>query len=611
MSVMELGSSHKRLRFPILALISALLLLGALVLFVTQLGRFAQNRDLLQTDITVAGVPVTGLNLSQAASTWQTVYSQPVELDFQSSPIILMPSDIGFHTNDELMLADIESKVAGSSSYWADFWNYLWRRPTSPVDVELRADYQEAKLRKFLQDIASRYEQRASNASFDQKALTFDAGSAGTRLDVEASMQAIDAALRRPTNRKVELVMKDEGAHTANMQTLKQALLDYFTAKGFLPDGQNTVASLVLIDLQNGQEITVNPAIAYSAESTIKIPIMLNIFRKLTFAPNVDTKWLMAASILCSSNSASNYLMQIAGTGDSSGAQLANGLVQVTNTVEAIGAKNTFISAPLYVGDKQYQFSVPAPTTAPDKTFDTQPDAYSQTTAEDMAIMLHEIYDCSEYASGLIAIFPENYTQAECKQMVQLLSGNIIGRMIELGVPPGTRVAHKNGWGAVGSGYNSSDAAIVYTPGGNYILSMYMWERLKPGQTIGSILPWETMEGISRIVYNYFNPDKAMLISRVPENPLTAIDCVMPNPKSPERIDLNNISNGRFDANGHVVADACYNYPQCDPIPAQKLTGQADQSAAPTATLAPAGQTATPAPPKNPGTPTPVPPPPK
>src|SRR5450432_3099842 len=583
MSIMELGSSRKRLGLPILALISAILLIAALLLFVTQLGRFAENRDLLQTDITVAGVPVTGLNLSQAANTWQTVYSQPIELEYQGSPIILLPSDIGFHTNDELMLADIESKVSGNSNYWQDFWNYLWRRPTSPVDVELRADYQEAKLRAFLQDVANRYEQRASSASFDPKALTFDSGSAGTRLDIDASMQAIDATLRRPTTRKVALIMKDEGAHAANIQTLKQAILDYFTTKAFLPDGQNTVASLVLIDLQDGQEININPDTAYSAESTIKIPIMLNIFRKLTFAPDSDTKWLMAASILCSSNSASNYLMQLGGTGTSSGDQLANGLTQVTNTAEAVGANNTFISAPLYVGDKQYQFSVPAPTTSPDKTFDTQPDAYSQTTAEDMAIMLHDIYDCSEYASGLIAIFPENYTQTECKEMVQLLSGNIIGRMIELGVPPGTQVAHKNGWGAVGSGYNSSDAGIIYTPGGNYILSMYMWERLQPGQTIGSILPWETMEGISRIVYNYFNPDKPLLISRVPENQFTALDCVMPNPKNPERIDLNNIGNGRFDANGHVVADACYNYPQCDPIPPQKLGGQHDQSALPTA----------------------------
>jgi beta-lactamase class A len=578
MTVVGLNASRRGTRLPILPILSAFMVLGAMIVFALELARFAQTRDRLPTDITVAGVPVTGLRSSEAVSTWENVYSQPIMIDYQGSPILLNPADIGFRTNSELMMADLTSKVAGTNNYWMDFWNYLWRRPTNPVDVPLIADYQEAKLRNFLQDVAARYEQRASGARFDVKGLTFDAGSNGERIDVEASIQVINDALRRPTNREVKLVMQGEGAKAADMSTLKQAILDYFTAKGFLPDGQTTLGSVVVIDLQSGHEININPDIAYGAFSTIKIPIMLNIFRKLTFAPDRDTKWLMGASILCSSNSASNYLMQLSGAGNNARDQLANGLSQVTNTVEVLGAKNTFISAPLYVGAKDYEFSVPAPTTAPNPQFNAKPDPYSQTTAEDMAALLHEIYDCSEYGSGLIAAFPDNYTQSECKEMIELLSGNLIGRMIELGVPPGTRVAHKNGWGPVNGGYNSSDAGIVYTPGGNYILSMYMWEELKSGQEIGSLLPWEVMEGISRIVYNYFNPDNPLLQSRVPENPNGAIDCVMPNPQTPEKLDLNNISNGRFDANGLVVPDACYNYPQCDAIPGNKLSGVAEPS---------------------------------
>src|SRR5258706_656364 len=496
MTVSGLGTSRKSLRLPTLAIFSAGMILVALILFTLELAQFAQGRDFLQTDITVAGVPVTGLKLSEAVNTWETIYEQLVELDFQGNLILLNPADIGFRANSELMESDLRSKASATNSYWADFWNYLWRRPTSPVQVELIADYQEAKLRNFLQDIARRYEQRASDASFDPKTLAFGPGASGQRLDIEASMIAIDEALRRPINRKAKLVMRNEGARAADISSLKQAILDYFTTKGFLPDGQTTLASVIVIDLQTGQEVSINPDIAYAAMSTIKIPIMLNIFRKLTFAPDKDTKWLMGASILCSSNSASNYLIQLSGAGNTARDQLANGLSQVTNTVSAIGAKNTYISAPLYVGAKDYEFSIPAPTTAPNKQFDAKADAYSQTTAQDMAILLHEIYDCSEYGSGLIAAFPESYTQTECKQMVELLSGNIIGRMIELGVPPGTRVAHKNGWGPVSGGYNSSDAGIVYTPGGNYILSMYMWEKLQSGQEIGSLVPWETMEGI-------------------------------------------------------------------------------------------------------------------
>src|SRR5689334_16996599 len=150
MTISGLGTSRKSIQLPILAIFSSGIVLVALVLFAIQLAQFAQGRDLLQTDISVAGVPVTGLKLSEAVNTWETIYKQPIELDFQGNPILLNPADIGFRANSELMEADLRSKASATSSYWSDFWNYLWRRPTSPVTVALIADYQEAKLRNFL-----------------------------------------------------------------------------------------------------------------------------------------------------------------------------------------------------------------------------------------------------------------------------------------------------------------------------------------------------------------------------------------------------------------------------------------------------------------------------
>src|SRR5258708_13361190 len=196
MSVTGLGTARKgHFKLPILPLLSAGMVLAALVLFMSELARFAQSRDILQTDITVAGVPVTGLKVSEAVITWERVYSQPVMLDFLGSPILVMPADIGFHANSDLMRADMQSKIANTNNYWIDFWNYLWRKPTSPVTTELVADYQEAKLRNILQDIATRYEQRASSAAFDVNSMTFGSGASGSRLDIESSIVEIDKAL--------------------------------------------------------------------------------------------------------------------------------------------------------------------------------------------------------------------------------------------------------------------------------------------------------------------------------------------------------------------------------------------------------------------------------
>jgi hypothetical protein len=92
-------------------------------------------------------------------------------------------------------------------------------------------------------------------------------------------------------------------------------------------------------------------------------------------------------------------------------------------------------------------------------------------------------------------------------------------------------------------------------------LVIYTWERLPPGQQVGNIALWEIMEGVSRIVYNYFNPSQPMVTTRAPENPLTAFDCVMPS--SPEKLDLNDIRKGRFDQDGYLEPDACYGFPNC------------------------------------------------
>ncbi len=108
-----------------------------MILLALQLARFSTTRDLLQTDITVGGVPVGGLPLSEAVKSWGFVYRQPVELDYGDSPIMLSPAQIGFFTKDDQMQGQVQSRSAGTNNYWSDFWNYLWQRPATPDDVPL------------------------------------------------------------------------------------------------------------------------------------------------------------------------------------------------------------------------------------------------------------------------------------------------------------------------------------------------------------------------------------------------------------------------------------------------------------------------------------------
>ncbi|MBX3062460.1 MAG: serine hydrolase [Anaerolineae bacterium] len=560
MTVKGIGTRQRGIRIPVLSLLSSGLLLAALILFAYHLARYAQNRDLLQTDITVADIPVTGLTLQEAMATVEGVYNQPVVLEYRGNTILLNPAAIGFRVNTELLRSEVQSRLASTNNYWGDFWNYLWRRPSDPISIPLNASFREADLREFFLDLAARYDQPQSSAAFDLTTMSFGAGATGSKMDVETSIDLVRDALNRPNDRRVTLATRSEPASGASMNTLKQAITTYLAASGIANDGLTTVAGIQIIDLLTGEELSINSDVAFSAVSTIKIPIMLDTFWYNNSTLDVNIKWLQGASILCSSNSASNLLMQ-SNTDDNS---MATGLRQTTNVAQTLGARNTFITANILVDPTAKPIVVDRPKTNPNPNFNTRADTWSQTTAEDMATLLQEIYDCAEYNSGLRAAFPDRYTQNECKQMIELMSGNIIGRLIELGVPEGTKIAHKNGWGGTSfSGANVGDAGIVYSPGRTYILSVYMWEAQANEEGLGTLKPWEAIEGISRIVYNYFNPQQPLSVARVPENPNGAIDCVMPDPNTPDKLDFNNINNGRFNPDGTLAEDACHAYPAC------------------------------------------------
>ena len=93
-------------------------------------------------------------------------------------------------------------------------------------------------------------------------------------------------------------------------------------------------------------------------------------------------------------------------------------------------------------------------------------------------MLLEDVYQCSETGGGaLVAAFPNKMNKDVCKQIINYLEQDKIGVLIEAGVPEGTQVAMKHGWipGSDGILHDVSAAGIVYTPGGNFVLSAYTY----------------------------------------------------------------------------------------------------------------------------------------
>ncbi|MBL8163321.1 MAG: serine hydrolase [Anaerolineae bacterium] len=542
MSVTGLGTKRRRQQLPILRVMSLLLLVAAVGLFVFYLVRFSQQQERLAADVSVAGVRVGGLLTREALAELEASFAEPVVLYYNTSPILLDPGSVGFRLSAEAMLAAATAAGDQQGGFWVRFANYLLgREDQTVVQVPLAAEYQNILLEQVLRDIGARYDQQSGQAQYDLQTLTLLPGSEGYQLDVAGAMPLLDAALRSATNRVVNLPVQRSDVNVGNIATLQRMIEDYLDSQGFIFDGQTTVASVFIMDLKTGEEVNILSDVAYSAASTIKVSIMIDYFRSLWNAVPQDEAWLMANSLLCSNNASSNLMMQIIGQRVSGVQDIFAGIANVTETIQYLGARNTYITAPFVLGvDGQVLGSIPAPQTSPNPNFNTNADAYNQTTAEDLGTLFGMIYDCAQYGSGLMTAFPEGeVTQTECRQMLELMSANDLQRLLQGGIPEGVRISHKNGWIFDMTG----DAGIVFSPNGrHYVISVFLWEQAE-FQDYEKL--WPLVEGISRAAWNYFNPDQPLIAPRT-DLPVTAQECEGNFlPPGPEFVDLNNINGWR------------------------------------------------------------------
>jgi len=87
--------------------------------------------------------------------------------------------------------------------------------------------------------------------------------------------------------------------------------------------------------------------------------------------------------------------------------------------------------------------------------------------------------------------------------MINYLTLNRIAVLMQAGLPEGTQIAHKHGWITETDGliHTISDAGIIYSPGGNFILTIFLNHPVQ--------LVWDDanrlMANLSSAVYNYYN----------------------------------------------------------------------------------------------------------
>ncbi|MBQ6509997.1 MAG: serine hydrolase [Flexilinea sp.] len=477
-----------------------LLFLAGVLTFIS-IQQYSTIRPVIPEGSMAGGVPIGGLDPDEAVERVKAVYDLPVELSYQGSRIRLeVPDSVDY----DALLEDLKAEL-GAVYRSNTFLRYLMGKVSGaqdPISIELRFRPMAESVRQFLEEeVVPRYDIPAMSAQPDGSGFT--AGHGGRALDVEAALPLIDAARRSGSDRTAELpvnALEEPPADLRNLELMLRVVMDTWQDRGQITEVYLSDPSLDRsFDIARRDRSDLIPEIAFTAASTMKLPIMISSYVRMDDPPGAFTMKTLRLMITESKNDQTDWMME-----NIIGGPLAP--LAVTEDLEKLGLKNSFLAGYFYLGAPLLDLVQTDANSRAD--INVRPDVYNQTTAADMGILMDALYRCAEDGSGLLTeTFPGKITQSECTEMIGLLKDNHLPYLISAGVPDHVEVAHKHGWIEENDGllHTMGNIAAVYSPGHDYILSIYTYHPENLIFEEGSTL----FAHISSAVYEFFNPGSA------------------------------------------------------------------------------------------------------
>ena len=479
----------------VLGILGGIFLISSLTIAIMEYQRFQSQPAVFPAGSLIAGVPVGGLSPAEAETRLAAYYSLPLELQIDQETIQATPADLGFRM-DAAALVQVGLEQLPTATYWQSLWN---KAAPEPVSVPLKAAVDREQLRTYLAgEIAPRYSQPGAVVTPIPFTTNFNLSSTGTELDMDQAISAIEAALLSPGTHSAALSVTPSAGGNASLSALEAFLqhnINWIGFDGLVEvyldplDGQEPLHFAV-----QGDEI-VTPDVAFTAASTIKIPIMVSVLRHLPEPTPEEVVTLLEQMIALSENAPADTLMEYYLDPD-------RGPLIVTEDMTALGFENTFLAGYFYPGAPLLQWIETPANTRQDIYLN--PDDYNQVVASEAGRLMAGIYHCAADGSGLLAeTFPGEITPSECQLILQILSESKPVQFIDAGLPPETRIANKYGYVIAIDGllHTASDIAIVFTEGGDYVLNIFIHDPEWLDYEVGVRL----MTRLSQTVYNFFN----------------------------------------------------------------------------------------------------------
>lgn len=443
---------------------------------------------------TVAGVDIGGLDIGAAAERLQTslqeLTSRPLELRAGDSSLILYPDEVGMSIPIDGLLALARSQAERGNPV------------NIPIELQLNTIAMSEQIAMFAEQTTTPSSITVTSTSPISRSFVLIPP---RRINVHESLVRIRAHLRSP-NAAEPLTLPRTAVRTDQTPTraTPEQLLEQFQELAAQWDG---LVSVYLYDLESGTVISLNEQTVFSGASVMKVPIMLQVYTSLDRFTAQQWRWL-SQMIVESDNQSANALLAASVRGTTLEDSLA-GLREMNQKLAQLGLPHTYQRMPYESSrdlPQMYEQMAAQATKHDGEPPYTLADPVIRTTSAEISQVFLLIHQCSLGTGALLELFPEHLSALRCQEMLNWLSSNNDMKRMRAGLPPDIRVEHKSGWVED----MQADVGIVHTPGGDFLLAVYLYEDIRQSDNPRHYLRDEAagpmIAAFARLAYTAYNP---------------------------------------------------------------------------------------------------------
>lgn len=447
---------------------------------------------------TIAFVEVGGLDQEQAKNKLKLVYENPIQILSGNLSFNFSNEQLGFIIHYDEMVSELD---CGYDDGFSSFWSFIWNKSKNEVtSIDLQFSLNEEVLNSIIKDQIKPYVILEPSPYKPIPGTTrFEPGLSGFTFDQDELENRIKQEITQNNKKPILLALTPIPAAAPTIEQITEQIRLILSNEDF-----SGVVEIYAERMSDHQKVQIlnwygeekKPGVAFTAASTMKIPIMLSTYWREDIPLSEMMQGWIESMIVYSENDPADRLMEQI--------DVNRGPLLVTGDIQTLGLQNSFIAGYFYLGAPLLNLYETPANQRRDAFID--PDVYNQTTPEDIGNLLSMIYDCSIHStSTLISETQGKITQEECILIIETLAANKMGALIEAGLPEGLKIAHKHGWSQEKDGlvHSFSDVGIVFGPEEDFVLAVFTYS---PNQLLFDIAnPF--IARISQTIYNGFNPN--------------------------------------------------------------------------------------------------------